>query len=193
MVLRAKFHLIVAMASIGLLTLSGCWLRSERSGLLSEKREQARNLVSTAYSIIDLQYRLEKTGSITRAEAQRRAIEIIAAIRYDGDNYYWINDMHPAMVMHPTKPQLNGVDLTAYRDPSGKALFVEMVETVRNSGQGFVQYQWPKPGKATRESVAKLSFVRGFEPWDGSSGPASTSTTSAPRGGQAQQRRRGSD
>jgi methyl-accepting chemotaxis protein len=69
----------------------------------------------------------------------------------------------PRMVMHPTKPQLNGADLTNYRDPNGRALFVEMVQAVRNNGSGFVEYVWPKPGSET--PVRKLSYVKGFEPW----------------------------
>ena len=153
------------MASVGLLTLSGLWLRSERSGLIAAKEEQARNLVSTPFSIIEQQYRLELAGKISRREAQKRAVEIISALRYDHGNYYWINDMHPTMVMHPMKPQLNGQDLTSYRDPSGKALFIEMVKTVGKNGEGFVRYEWPRPGTENQKAVAKLSFVKVFQPW----------------------------
>ena len=51
-------------------------------------------------------------GKITREEAKRRTIEAIRAMRYDGSNYFWINDMHPTMVMHPMKPELDGKDLS---------------------------------------------------------------------------------
>jgi methyl-accepting chemotaxis protein len=34
---------------------------------------------------------------------------------------------------------------------------------VKKHGSGFVDYQWPKPGKDTPQP--KLSFVTGFEPW----------------------------
>ena len=162
---KAKFRLTVAVAASGLLALSGFWLQSEHLSLLAEKQEQAKNLVAIPYSIIAHQYALEKEGKISRDEAQRTAIEAIQAVRYDGDNYFWINDMHPTMVMHPIKSQLNGKDLTNYKDPAGKRLFLEMVKAVRRDGQGFVRYQWPRPGKENQGSVAKLSFVRGFEPW----------------------------
>ncbi len=165
MTLHGKFRLTVAIASIGLSTLSGCWLLSERSRLISEKEEQARNLVSTPYSIIEQQYGLEVSGKISRAEAQKRAAEAISAIRYDRENYYWINDMHPTMVMHPMEPQLNGQDLTTYTDPTGRALFVEMVEIVRMHREGFVRYEWPSPGAESQKPVPKLSFVKGFGPW----------------------------
>ena len=44
----------------------------------------------------------------------------VAALRYGSSDYYWINDMHPNMVMHPIKPEMNGNDLSAYKDPNGK-------------------------------------------------------------------------
>jgi methyl-accepting chemotaxis protein len=71
--------------------------------------------------------------------------------------------MHPRVVRHPIKPELDGQDVSATRDPSGKALFMAFVETVRRDGAGFVAYQWPRPG--SQQPVDKLSYVKGFAPW----------------------------
>ena len=163
--LRAKFRLIVVLASLGLLVLSGLWLNSERSNLLASKKDQVRNLIDLPYSIISADYRLEQSGQITRSEAQARAIDAIRALRYDRTNYFWIMDMQPVMVMHPIEPELNGEDLSRYTDPHGKMVFVAMVRTVKNNGQGFVSYLWPRPGGSDPTPVPKLSFVKRFEPW----------------------------
>src|SRR6266511_4058747 len=40
---------------------------------------------------------------------------------------------------------------------------LETVKTVRQSGAGYVDYLWPKPGAS--EPVRKISYVRLFEPW----------------------------
>ncbi len=32
------------------------------------------------------------------------------------------------------------------KDPTGKRLLVEFAETVKRQREGFVDYQWPKPG-----------------------------------------------
>jgi signal transduction histidine kinase len=40
---------------------------------------------------------------------------------------------------------------------------VAFVDTVRQHGKGFVDYQWPKPG--SDKPVDKVSYVQGFEPW----------------------------
>jgi methyl-accepting chemotaxis protein len=85
-------------------------------------------------------------------------------MRYEGNNYFWINDEHPTMIMHPMKPELNGTDLTFLKDPSGKAVFVEFVKAAQAPDGGYVYYLWPKPGK--ERPVAKLSFVKRFAPWN---------------------------
>jgi methyl-accepting chemotaxis protein len=161
--LIGKFRVMVAIAALGLLGLTGFWLNSQRSGLLSERVERTKNLVEVPYSIMAEQHRLEVEGKISRQEAQRRAVEAIRAMRYDDTNYFWINDMHPTMVMHPIKPELDGKDLSDYKDPSGRAVFVEMTNAARGPTGGFVFYQWPKPG--SDKPVQKLPFVKGFEPW----------------------------
>jgi methyl-accepting chemotaxis protein len=67
-------------------------------------------------------------------------------------------------VMHPIKPEMNGNDLSAYKDPNGKLLFVDFVDAVKKSGSGFVPYEWPKPG--FDKPQPKLSYVIGFSPWN---------------------------
>jgi len=89
----------------------------------------------------------------------------ISELRYGSDakDYFWINDMHPKMVMHPIKPALNGQDLSDFKDPNGKHLFNEFVKVCREKGEGFVDYMWPKPGYD--KPIPKLSYVKLFKPW----------------------------
>jgi methyl-accepting chemotaxis protein len=166
MTLKGKFKLMVAVAAAGLLALAGMWLNSERSVLFAERMQKTKSLVDIPYSLISEQYSLEATSKLSRAEAQKHALDAIRVLRYEGrngTNYFWINDMHPTMVMHPMKPELDGKDLTDYKDPTGKAIFVEMVSAAKNPAGGFVYYMWPKPGQD--KPMQKLSFVKGFEPW----------------------------
>ena len=58
---------------------------------------------------------------------------------------------------------MNGQDLSNSKDPTGKRLFVEFVDVVKSKGSGYVDCQWPKPGKDAPQP--KLSYVVGFEPW----------------------------
>ena len=99
-------------------------------------------------------------------ENQERVANFIGVLRYGPENkdYFWINDMHPRMIIHPYKPQLNGKDLSASKDPNGKRLFVEFVRVCREKGEGFVEYYWPKYG--ADKPQPKLSFVKLFKEWN---------------------------
>jgi len=164
MTLRTKFRLMIGLAGCMLLVVSLTWVFSERSKLLTEKQEKVRNLVDLAYSVVLHYSQMEKDGTLSVEEAQRRSLDAIRAMRYADGNYLWINDMHPTMIMHPLRPDLDGKDLSDYRDPTGKALFVQMVATVKSRGSGYVNYMWPKPGKGNAP-VPKTSYVRAFDPW----------------------------
>ena len=97
---------------------------------------------------------------------QDEALRTIAEMRYGKDGYFWINDSHPKMVMHPIKPSLNGEDLSENKDAKGKKHFVEMVQVVnKNKDGGLVKYFWDRPDKKG-DPREKFSFVQKFEPWD---------------------------
>src|SRR5271157_577838 len=163
MSLKWRFRIMVMVSAAGLLAVAGLWVKSERSSMLTEKLQKTKNLVEVPFSVIEKQYQLEAEGKITRQEAQRRALEVIRPMRYDGQNYFWINDEQPKMIMHPMKPELDGKDVTLLKDRNGKAMFVEFVRAVQPPEGGYVYYQWPKPG--SDQAVDKLSFVKRFAPW----------------------------
>jgi methyl-accepting chemotaxis protein len=121
-------------------------------------------LVEEAYSVFESKYKMFQSGKLTEEEAKEQAKRAIKLFKYDdGKGYFWINDFEPNMIMHPMKPQLDGKSLLNSADPNGKKLFVEMVKVVKKDGEGFVDYQWAKPGKDL--PVDKVSYVKGFKPW----------------------------
>ncbi|MES2888622.1 MAG: methyl-accepting chemotaxis protein [Pseudomonadota bacterium] len=129
-----------------------------------EARQSATKAqVETAMGVIEWAHAMETSGKVKREEAQQIARTAVSKLRYSGKEYFWINDMHPNVVMHPIKPELDGKDATGIKDPNGVALFVAFVNKVRQDKAGFVPYLWPKPGEA--QPVEKLSYVMGFEPW----------------------------
>ncbi|MBF0183319.1 MAG: methyl-accepting chemotaxis protein [Magnetococcales bacterium] len=162
--LRSQIWLLVAMSMLSLLALSGFTLMAERNGLMEDRRNKTRNLVETAYSLLVYYHDLANKGSMTEEAARLAAREAVKRLRYEEKDYFWINDYRPAMVMHPFKPELDGKDLSGFKDPAGTALFVEMVRVVKEKGAGFVSYQWPKPGQ--QQPVAKISYVKGFQAWN---------------------------
>ena len=113
--------------------------------------------------IVNEEYAAAQRGETSVEQAKKNASARICALRYGAGDYFWVNDLHPRMIMHPIKPELNGRDLTDSMDPNGKHLFVEFADVVKRQGTGFVVYEWPKPGAA--DPQPKLSYVAGFQPW----------------------------
>jgi len=158
-----RLGLLTLSAVLGIIVLASIFLVSERRLLLEERQNGVKQLVEIGYNMLQHSQKMVADGRVSEADAKQRAISVISALRYGNGEYFWINDMHPKMVMHPIKPELDGKDLTGNKDPNGKHLFMEMVKTVQTSGSGFVPYMWPKPGSAN--PVPKISYVKGFAPW----------------------------
>lgn len=161
---RYKTLVLLAVAMIPMWAMMiGYILPLVRESMYEDRRVSLRNTVDLATKIL-LQYQtLEKQGELTRDQAQALAKQMMGELRYGGNEYFWINDTHPTMVMHPIRPELNGKDLTDNKDPNGVHLFVEFVKTTQAHGEGFVPYMWPKPGAP--DPIPKISFVREFKPW----------------------------
>lgn len=130
----------------------------------SERQLGIMNNVEVAYSIIETQYKKSQQGELSEADAKKVALDAIKELRFDdGSGYFWINDYQPKMIMHAIKTELDGEDISNNVDPNGKKLFVEMVNVVKKSGEGYVDYQWSKVGSEV--PVNKISFVKGFQSW----------------------------
>ena len=161
-----RIHIITALALAALLLVGISGTRLVADVLERDRIALLQSVVDSALSIARRFEAEERAGRMDRATAQGRAMEAMRAIRYRGEEYVWINDMTPRMVMHPCRPALEGQDLAGFRDPKGLPLFVAFVDTVRRQGSGMVRYHWPRPGAAEGDAaVEKFSYVAGFAPW----------------------------
>jgi len=134
--------------------------------IYDQKKEMISELTNSAWNILAKFEADEKKGLLTRDQAQKAVIAQIHSLHYGNKmkDYFWINDMHPKMIIHPYRIDLNGKDLSDFKDPEGKKLFVEMVETVKKDGAGFVDYMW-QLREEENKVVPKISYVKGFAPW----------------------------
>jgi signal transduction histidine kinase len=133
---------------------------------LDRKREMIRELTNSAWNILAKLENDEKNGLLTRAQAQRGAINQIRSLHYGQKmkDYFWVNDMHPRMIIHPYRTDLNGKDLSTFVDPDGKYVFLEFVKVVKEKGFGYVYYKW-QSYENTQLFIPKISYVKGFAPW----------------------------
>ncbi|EPJ97317.1 MULTISPECIES: methyl-accepting chemotaxis protein [Pseudomonas] len=158
-----RLWLILVVAIVMLFTLGAFMLKQIHTDLYQAKVQKTQHVVQTASGVLSYYHGLETAGTLTREAAQKQALSAVRGLRYDQSDYFWINDLAPVMVMHPTNPKLEGQNLSAIRDPNGYALFNEMVAIAKSKGAGMINYLWPKPG--AEAPVGKTSYVKLFEPW----------------------------
>ncbi|WP_372626588.1 methyl-accepting chemotaxis protein [Arsukibacterium sp.] len=175
------------LALTGFLILAAVALNALSTSLIEGRQDRVVAVIDSGMSLIKHYQTLEQSGALNKEQAQQQAMAAIKAIRYDGTEYIWINDMGrpvPTMIMHPTVPTLDGTILnrpnfnyaTLMRNRDGSEqielnnanLFVSFVDVIDRFGAGFVEYQWTKPiagGGVTEERYTKLSYVAKDDNW----------------------------
>ncbi|KKO47783.1 chemotaxis protein [Arsukibacterium sp. MJ3] len=178
---------IPILALVGFTLLGAVALNALNTSLVEGSEDRVVAIIDSGLSLIKHYQALEQSGAISTEQAKQQAMAAIKTIRYDGTEYIWINDTGrpiPKMIMHPTvpsldntildKPNFNYATLMRNRDGSEQQaldntnLFVSFVDVIGRYGNGFVEYQWPKPlsgGGVTEERYTKLSYVEKNDTW----------------------------
>lgn len=134
--------------------------------LLEYKKEMVKEQTHSIFGVIEEHYNLANEGKWSHDEAKKITLELIRNIRY-GENhqdYFWINDREPIMLMHPYTPELEGQNIDNYTDPDGTRLFHNMVKITDEQGEGYSEYMWQFHNDSAN-IVQKISYVKLFEPW----------------------------
>src|SRR5690349_2627518 len=101
------------------------------SWLIEQEKLKVNSLVEVVYQQIEQGARTVQEKGVPLAQAQQEVIRRVKELRYGGSEYFWINDLAPKMIMHPTQPALDGKDISDIRDPQGRYLFREFVKVCR--------------------------------------------------------------
>jgi methyl-accepting chemotaxis protein len=129
-----------------------------------DRKVKTQHLVEAAHTLVAAYGERAEQGALSVGEAQSEAAERLQQMRYGGDQYFFVTDLRPVMLMHPHYEEDRlGVDLSGFTDPTGKRFFAEMAEVSKTEGGGFVEYMGLVPGTETR--ALKISYVKLYEPW----------------------------
>ncbi|WNC94547.1 methyl-accepting chemotaxis protein [Paraburkholderia sp. FT54] len=131
---------------------------------LDERKADLKHAAEIALSVVKTFGDQAAAGSMPVTEAQKRAIDSVRNMRYGQDGYFQIVSFQPKVLMHPTNAELNGKDVSDYKDPNGVYVFREMVALVKRDGRGFTAYSVAKPGGT--EAFPKIAYNLTYQPWD---------------------------
>jgi methyl-accepting chemotaxis protein len=164
--LKAQLLSALVVMWIGLLVLAAWSAVSARGNMIEERKEGLRRVVEAANGVVASYVGDVAAGRVSKADAQKQALERIAAMRYDGDNYLFVFDSQPVVLMHPTNKSVVGKNVGDRKDSDGKLYYVEMVKVGRDQKQGFVEYMGRLPGADDTNRTRKLSYLVHNEAWD---------------------------
>ena len=137
-----------------------------KNNFINQKKEMLSRLVESVWSLVDDYHTRSSVGFLTEEEAKERVLSRIRSIRYGTGNkdYFWVNNMDFKLVMHPYRPDMEGLDLYDYMDSKGNHLFVDFVNIAKDNGAGFSTYWW-QLHEDQNKIVPKISYIKYFEPW----------------------------
>ena len=146
-------------------------LPSLENAYLQQKKELSKNLIQVQAGYLASLNADAASGRISVQEAQRRALVRFRTMRYGEkkDGYFWIIGPSRTLLMHPYRPDLEGLDPNSAAAPDG-ALLRELIASLEKAALsapdgGFVTYRW-NLNEHLETVTAKTSFVALFRPWN---------------------------
>jgi methyl-accepting chemotaxis protein len=161
--IKSKLSLLTFIIIATLILLTTKELFNLKDALIDSKKTMLQTQIETVLSLMEYYEKQIKEGKLSQLDGQNAAKEAIKNLRYNKKEYFFILDTQVRGVMHPIKPKLDNIDLSSIKDPNGVALFVEFARVANESGDGFVEYMWNKPGN--KVPLPKLSYVKLFKAW----------------------------
>ena len=159
--IRKKLYVLVITSLIIIASVNVYALYQQRENSLVERKNKLSAQLESTVSLI--QHFYTESGRSGEEVAKQMALRAVKSLRYDGKNYFWITNPAQRVIMHPTKPNLNGQDATNFKDGSGKYHWREMSHIGRTTGKGFLDYTWKSPQGELKD---KISYVVYFPEWD---------------------------
>jgi len=153
--------LTVAVAILIMSTSLFLTAKNLKENLLKANEDKINQITELVYEIIDSYNDEVDSNKMSLAEAQKDALNKVKSIKYDGNNYVWINDYNGVMLNHPT---LKG-DQSGLTDKNGVKLISDGTTIAKEKGTGVVHYMWTKKGESSSKLYPKISFFRAYPDW----------------------------
>ncbi len=159
--IAAKAWMILALFAVGLFANTLLDASKTRDHMRENYERGVQALVESAQNVIEHYYRLSQSGQISEKQAQEKAMEAVAAMRFDNGNYIFIGDKDGVQLVSGVA-SLVGKNILSLKDVDGREFVRDLYQTA-NSGGGFVNYRWKSPD--SDEAAPKTSYAVTFAPW----------------------------
>lgn len=162
MSLKARMLVIGVVALLGMLSVGVWTVFQQRAETMAERETMLHSLVDSMRSQVLYFEGLEKSGKLSRAEAQARAKETLRPVRFQGENYFFVYGYDGTLVLLPPTPEKEGESRIGIKDAKGVFFVRDMIEKAKNGG-GIVRYDYPRPGQ--KQPSPKISYATSIDGW----------------------------
>jgi len=164
MKLRHRILSIVASALLGVLLISVVGLQALRQNLIEGRQEQILKIAQLTAGIMEHYHQLEASGTLTREQAQAKAIEAISGLR-NKDDYVFVRTPDNRMLVHADPKRVGQIDKGS-RTSDGRMTSEVYVQALAKDDRVFMTAFVARPDDPARVPVPKLLGAIRYAPWD---------------------------
>ncbi|WP_424973883.1 cache domain-containing protein [Dinoroseobacter sp. S124A] len=161
----ATIPLVLAVAAISLVVANQARQLAEReisvleTQLIEAKKRELNNYIQLARTAFFAEY---GRAAPDDAVAKERVTQILAAMIYDRDGFFFVYHYDGTNLVSPRQTDLIGRNWAGRLDRNGVPVVDELIRIAR-SGGGYHTYDWEKP--STGEAERMITYVVGLQDW----------------------------
>ncbi|WP_153110962.1 methyl-accepting chemotaxis protein [Propionivibrio limicola] len=165
MKLSSRLAIVVICSLIGLILLSGYGLSTLHSSMYEDRRSELRTALTLAAKQAEYFQSLERSGKLSKEDAQARAVEALSNMRDGGTMYIWARTTEALNVV-PAPGQEKNVGTVDWgkKHPDGRTDFQLYLDELNKGEFGFVEITVKKPGGD--EILPKINGVTLVKGWN---------------------------
>ena len=173
--LRMKFIiLMIGTSLVTVICITALWLQTlrmeaqtqlenYRTQLLQDVDTSLKNEAQIVVSLLEKVYQQQQAGLLSEPEAKKIAADLVRDLRYDdGKGYFWIDTADGVNVVLLGR-DVEGKSRSDLVDPNGVHFIQEMLKNGQQSGGGYTDLSFAKPGETT--PLPKRNYTTTFAPY----------------------------
>lgn len=134
-------------------------IRNLEDQLIAAKRAELKNYLSIARTSF---FNIYGRAAPDDEEAKLQITQILAAMLYGQDGYFFVYDYDGTNLVSPRQTDLINRNWSGLTDENGTPVTDELIRLARTGG-GYHSYDWRKP--STGETARMVTYVVGLQDW----------------------------
>ncbi|QXI31416.1 cache domain-containing protein [Pseudomonas vanderleydeniana] len=153
---------MVLTSIAGLAIVGGLALNTLHATMQEDKRSEIHSVLAMAARQVGYYQALEKSGKLSRGDAQAKAVEALSNMRYGTSTYVWARNIEGLGLVHAIADKVGKIDLG--KAPNGKTSIQNYIDNTANSP--FYYYDDFTKNPDTGDMAPKLNGITRIDGWN---------------------------